>query len=67
MGKRTLGLDLGPNSVGWALIEETENGKGSVIDCGVRIFPEGVDAFDTGKESSRSAQRRQARMMRRLA
>jgi CRISPR-associated endonuclease Csn1 len=63
---KTLGLDLGPNSIGWALIEENEGGThGRLIDCGVRVFPEGVDAFDTAKEQSRNAQRRMKRMMRR--
>ncbi len=41
----------------------------SVGDCGywirVRVFPEGVDAFDTGKEKSRNEDRRIARGMRR--
>lgn len=64
MGK-TLGLDLGPNSIGWALVEDNADGTGQLIDCGVRVFPEGVDAFDTGKEASRNEQRRTARMMRR--
>ncbi len=66
MKKRTLGLDLGPNSIGWALVEEDsqENG-GCLIDMGVRVFTEGLDAFDTGKESSRNEKRRVARGMRR--
>lgn len=62
---KTLGLDLGPNSIGWAWVEDDDNTTGRLIDCGVRVFPEGVDAFDTGKESSRNEQRRTARMMRR--
>ncbi len=51
MRKRVLGLDLGPNSIGWALIEEdaSEPLSGELIDIGVRVFPEGVDAFDSGK------------------
>ncbi|MGB7160689.1 MAG: type II CRISPR RNA-guided endonuclease Cas9 [Tepidisphaeraceae bacterium] len=61
----TLGLDLGPNSIGWALVEDKTDGTGALVDCGVRVFPEGVDAFDTAKESSRNEQRRTARMMRR--
>ena len=56
----TLGLDLGPNSIGWALLDDKH-----VIGTGVRIFQEGVDAFDTSKESSRNEQRRIARGMRR--
>ncbi len=58
----TLGLDLGPNSIGWALIHEAQN---RIVDLGVRIFPEGVDNFDTKKEKSRNEARRIARGMRR--
>ncbi|MCA9075965.1 MAG: type II CRISPR RNA-guided endonuclease Cas9 [Planctomycetaceae bacterium] len=58
----TLGLDIGPNSIGWALIDEEEP---SIVDLGVRVFPEGVDNFDTRKEKSRNEDRRIARGMRR--
>ncbi len=58
----TLGLDLGPNSIGWALVDADAS---KIIDSGVRVFPEGVDNFDTGKEISRNEQRRLARQMRR--
>lgn len=58
----TLGLDLGPNSIGWALVDDVEN---RIIDTGVRVFPEGVDNFDTMKEKSRNEDRRIARSMRR--
>ncbi|GAB4141339.1 MAG: hypothetical protein Tsb009_11120 [Planctomycetaceae bacterium] len=58
----TLGLDIGPNSIGWALIDSDEK---KIVDLGVRIFPEGVDNFDTGKEKSRNEDRRIARGMRR--
>jgi CRISPR-associated endonuclease Csn1 len=64
--KRTLGLDLGPNSIGWAIVEEDSESKdGRLIDMGVRVFTEGLDSFDTAKESSRNEQRRVARGMRR--
>ena len=63
--QRILGLDLGPNSIGWALIEDNNEGGGKIVGLGVRIFPEGVDAFDTSKEVSRNEQRRAARLMRR--
>ena len=64
--KRTLGLDLGPNSIGWAIVEEDSESKGGrLIDMGVRVFTEGLDSFDTSKESSRNEQRRVARGMRR--
>lgn len=66
MKKRTLGLDLGPNSIGWALVkEDTTSNSGELIDMGVRVFAEGLDAFDTAKESSRNEKRRVARGMRR--
>ena len=62
MGKRTLGLDLGPNSIGWALIDEEAE---EIIGLGVRVFQEGVANFDTGKEVSRNEERRTMRGMRR--
>jgi CRISPR-associated endonuclease Csn1 len=62
MGSYTLGLDLGSNSIGWALLDEAGT---RVIDAGVRVFPEGVDAFDTAKEKSRTQERRIKRGMRR--
>lgn len=67
MNKRVLGLDLGPNSIGWALVNDDLDApqNSSIIDMGVRVFPEGVDAFDTSKEKSRNEQRRVARGMRR--
>lgn len=57
-----LGLDMGPNSIGWALVDDA---KGKLIGCGVRVFPEGVDNFDTKKEKPRNEARRIARGMRR--
>lgn len=60
---RVLGLDIGPNSIGWALIEEGASPR--LVDVGVRVFPEGVDNFDTAREVSRNENRRMARTMRR--
>ena len=39
-----LGLDLGPNSIGWALVDDDPKNKeeSSLIDIGVRVFPAGV-------------------------
>ena len=59
---RVLGLDLGPNSIGWAIADESQ---GSIIDAGVRVFPEGLENFDTGKEKSLNEQRRTKRGARR--
>jgi len=36
---KVLGLDLGTNSVGWALVDTSAN---KTISCGVRIFPEAL-------------------------
>ena len=38
---KVLGLDLGTNSLGWALVDESEN-EYTLIDKGVDIFQEGV-------------------------
>lgn len=64
MSNLVLGLDLGPNSIGWALVEDEDSGS-RLTDIGVRVFPEGVDAFDTAKEKSRNEDRRVTRGMRR--
>jgi CRISPR-associated endonuclease Csn1 len=57
-----LGLDLGPNSIGWACID---NNNKRAIDMGVRIFQEGVNRAPTGKESSKNEVRRLKRQSRR--
>ena len=62
---KTLGLDLGTNSIGWAIIE---NEKNEILNSGVRIFPEGIepDTMNKGdKEQSKNATRREARQSRR--
>ncbi len=43
--KTILGLDLGTNSIGWALVKETENSneKSEIIKLGVRVNPLTVD------------------------
>lgn len=68
MAELTLGLDLGPTSIGWALIEdvaEGATGPGRIVAAGVRVFPEGVDRDSKGTEISKNAQRRLARQQRR--
>ncbi|CAN1558371.1 COG3513 Predicted CRISPR-associated nuclease, contains McrA/HNH-nuclease and RuvC-like nuclease domain [Flavobacteriaceae bacterium] len=62
---KILGLDLGTNSIGWAIVDEKAN---KIIDSGVRIFPEGVVAKTIGsgaKEESKNASRRISRQQRR--
>lgn len=63
---RTLGLDIGTNSIGWALIEsDTAGTVGKVLGIGVRVFPEGVNRDQQGAEHSKNEDRRIARGMRR--
>lgn len=62
---KILGLDLGTNSIGWAVVD-SDNKK--IIDTGVRIFPEGVEKDTIGqgdKELSKNAERREHRQSRR--
>ncbi len=62
MAELTLGLDVGPNSIGWAVLNQ---GRGKILAAGVRVFPEGVDRDQQGGEKSKSQSRRDARGMRR--
>jgi len=68
--KKILGLDLGTNSIGWALIEQDLNKrKGSILDLGTRIIPMSQDVlgkFDSGVSISQTAERRIYRGKRRL-
>jgi len=60
---KILGLDLGTNSIGWALIDDRQN---KIIDSGVRIFQEGINRNTTGSEVSKNKDRRDARGARRM-
>jgi CRISPR-associated endonuclease Csn1 len=60
---KILGLDLGTNSIGWALIDETAN---KILGIGSRIFPMGVENLGDGdNEISKNAGRTGARGVRR--
>ena len=61
---KILGLDLGTNSMGWAIVDKESN-KFSLVDKGVRIFSEGVKS-EKGIESSRAAERTAFRSARKL-
>ncbi|MDP2168280.1 MAG: type II CRISPR RNA-guided endonuclease Cas9 [Thermodesulfovibrionales bacterium] len=62
----TLGLDLGSNSLGWALISSDGDGSRKIIDSGARVFEAGLDNLETdGKGESRNAKRQEARSSRR--
>ena len=60
--KKILGLDLGTTSIGWALVNETENKneQSSIIKTGVRVVPLSSDEssdFQKGKATSINADR----------
>lgn len=68
MEKKILGLDLGTNSIGWAVVNESEGSK-KIVCSGSRIIP--MDAstlgdFESGNTVSQTATRTQARGVRRL-
>ena len=59
--KRILGLDLGTNSIGWALVNEAETDEevSSIIRLGVRVNPLTVDEtqnFEKGKSITTNAE-----------
>lgn len=68
--KKILGLDLGTNSIGWALVNEAENNEetSSIVKLGVRVNPLTVDEqlnFEKGKPITTNADRTLKRSMRR--
>jgi len=63
MGKKILGLDLGTNSIGWALLEETNKKPSVIIDLGVRIFQKSVEEKTP---TPKNVKRRDARLARRV-
>ena len=60
---RVLGIDLGTNSIGWAIVDK-DNGTTKLVDKGVNIFQEGV-AREKNIEKPRVQERTQARASRR--
>lgn len=68
MKKKILGLDLGTNSIGWAVVDDIDNQK-SISCAGSRIIP--MDAalmgdFESGNSVSQTKNRTAARGARRL-
>ena len=61
---KILGLDLGTNSIGWAIVDKDGNDF-SLVDKGVRIFSEGVKS-EKGIESSKAAERTGYRSARKI-
>jgi len=69
MIKTILGLDLGTNSIGWALIKQDfENKRGGIVGMGSRIIPMGAELskFEQGQAQTKNANRRIARGARKL-
>lgn len=68
--KKILGLDLGTNSIGWAVVNEAEKAgeQSSIVKLGVRVNPLTVDEltnFEKGKSITINADRTLKRSMRR--
>lgn len=70
MEKIILGLDLGTNSVGWALVKQDfEKKDGKILGMGSRIIPMSQDIlgeFDKGNSVSQTAERTRFRSVRHL-
>lgn len=68
--KKILGLDLGSNSIGWALIEQDfEKKEGRILGMGSRIIPISQDIlgeFGRGNSVSQTSERTRLRSVRRL-
>jgi CRISPR-associated endonuclease Csn1 len=61
--KKILGLDLGSNSIGWALMRETDGEVSQIIDLGSRIFNKAVEE---GIPTPKNQKRRNMRLGRRV-
>ena len=63
--KTILGLDLGTNSIGWALVDK-ENNK--ILGMGSRIIPMGTDKqdYEKGLGITKNAERREKRTIRKM-
>ncbi len=62
--EKVLGLDLGTNSIGWAVVERGEDNKCKLVGKGVNIFQDGV-AHDKSGEKPAVHERTSARSSRR--
>jgi CRISPR-associated endonuclease Csn1 len=61
-----LGLDIGPNSIGWALVAAENERPSGLVAAGVRVFDAGVEGdIQSGRDASRGVARREARSRRR--
>ncbi len=61
-----LGLDLGSQSVGWALVEKEGENLTRILRAGVRVFEAGTEGdIEGGRDESRGVTRRNKRLVRR--
>lgn len=65
--EKIIGLDIGSNSVGWAVVSMKDNELIELHGMGSRIIPSNDDTrnFEQGKAQTRNADRRRYRSMRR--
>lgn len=63
MSKTVLGLDLGSNSIGWALLEQQDGKPNRIINLGSRIF---IKAVEEKTPTPKNVKRRNARLTRRV-
>ncbi len=63
--KKILGLDIGTNSIGWALVDKDEK---KIIGLGSRIIPMGTDKqdYEKGVGITKNADRRKKRTIRKM-
>jgi len=61
--QKILGLDLGTNSIGWALLEADNSKANKIIDLGSRIF---IKAVEEKTPTPKNVKRRDARLARRV-
>lgn len=61
--QKVLGIDLGSNSIGWALLNEIDGKPSGIIDIGCRIF---TKAVEEKTPTPKNAKRRHARLLRRV-
>ncbi len=65
-GDFVLGIDLGTNSLGWAMVRLVDGEPAGLIRAGVRVFEAGMEGdLESGREESRNKARRDARLHRR--
>ena len=61
-----LGIDLGSNSLGWAIIGLIDGEPAQIVRAGARVFEAGMEGdIQSGQEESRNLKRRQMRLQRR--